>query len=438
MTDPIYQSTQPATLPAGFEVSVSLDSQGRAVQNVATGNGDPLLTVPYIGFNVDAFQRQRVSNTDTRLDVEFIYGKQPLIMDDISAGGGSTSHNANTRDVTLTLGASVGSAAAGLRQHWYNVYTPGNSQLIAITGTLNGASLGGSASYFLRSSISGSAVTTTYPQTGWDAASAGVNWSNSQIFLIDFQSLKVGRLRFALDRDGEAVQVGVIHNDNDRPGGYWQSANLPVYWRVFNSGSLSVTEIGYGDELNAAGFRFETPISASHTARAICATVKSEGGGALRDVAGLQFAAGNGATTATVGATMIPLMSIQVAASISGYLNRSIAIPEIVNFVTDQTIFWRLVRNSTLSGASWAAVDANSGVNFDITASAASGGIVIASGYAGAGGTRSAGQTIGLTGRVPLSLNAAGTTGDTLTVMAARVGTVNATVGAEIGWKELR
>lgn len=455
MTTVTYQSNAPATPPSGTAIKVTDNSglvQHVNVESLPAVTGEVTVSgsvaqagawevSPAAGMHLDAFSRQRVSNTDTRMDAQFTYDVNPNLFDTIFVSGGSASHDANLRAVYLTTGGSASGAASTLRQHYYNPYTPGNSQLVILTGTLNPdsrtfassvAEIGygdaanavgfrftsGSASVFLRSSISGSAADlTTVAQADWLAATSGVDWSKSQIFIIDFQSLAIGRVRFGLDRDGEIVPVAEIHNDNLRVGPYWQMAGLPVYWSVTNSAS------------------------AAETCRvlAVCATVKSEGGGKLYDLDGYARSASNGATTKTVSTTLIPLITIQVQTTFNSLANRGLVIPTELEISSDQSIHWQLLRNATVGGTSYAAANAAfSCVNVDTSGSAVSGGIVLASGFAGGGGTTRAQGVRSLTGRVPLAVNAAGTTGDTLTLAAIRIGTSNATVSGAISWKEIR
>lgn len=389
-------------------------------------------------FLSDAFQRLRVSNTDQRLDVEFIYDKQPLLFDEITGGTGSVSHNANSRDVTLAVGGTGGTALAGLYQHFYNPYTPGNSQFIAITGTLNAANIAGTAAVYRRSKVTGTVVEEVIPQSSWLSATSGVNWNYSQIFLIDFQSLKVGRIRFALDRGGLAVPVATIENDNERLGGYWQTANAPVGWNIYNTATNTITEVFYGDADNSVGFRFTSALDASQSMRAICATVKSEGGGDLLDIAGYKFAVGNGTTLRTVAATLLPVLSIQLKTTFGAGTNRGIVFPQAVAFQVDNPIYYEVLVNASLTGASFASVDANSLCNFDVAASAVTGGRRIAAGYAASGAVRAGANQFTLTGKAPLSVNYAGTTGDILTIAAVRTTASSSATGAVLEWKEVR
>ena len=127
-------------------------------------------------FDRDAFGRLRVSGTGNRLDVEFLYDKQPNYFDE-TTNNGTVTHNANSRDITLSLGDANNGSFAKMAS--YPVpYTPGNSQLVEITGVLDNAALGGgTAEVFLRSSVSGSAVTKTVTQSKWAEFKSGIEWN---------------------------------------------------------------------------------------------------------------------------------------------------------------------------------------------------------------------------------------------------------------------
>jgi len=384
-------------------------------------------------FYNDAFQRLRTSDPDPRFDINFKYDKQPLVFQEITAGAGTATHNANARDVVLAVVDAVNASRAALCQRWYNVYTPGDSQFVIMTGTLNAANLaGGTVEIFLRSSVTGAVTEVTEDVT------AMANWQYSQIFVMDFQSLDVGRIRYALDRDGLVMSLGEITNDNTRETAYWQNPSLPVCYDVYNTATESVTEFRYGDAANAIGFRFRVPADANHYARAICASVKSEGGGGLLDLDGFPFTAGNGATTKTVAATLIPLASIQLKATFNSLTNRGLVVPQAYSFVTDQPIYYEIRVNPTLTNASFTSVSADSLVSVDVAATAVTGGRIISSGYIGAGGQRAGGTEKSITSKIPLSVDYAGTTGDILTICAIRSTNQSAAAGVSLEWREIR
>lgn len=400
--------------------------------NVSTSEQDS----PFI----DAFGRKRVSNTGQRFDTEFIYSKRPELMDEVIVTSATATHNANTRDITLAIVNTTTGTSAAMYSHYDVPYTAGNSQLIDITGTLNDADIvGGSASLFLRTKVSGSVAETTYAQAEWNKNIATtVDWTKSQILQIDFQSLKVGRIRFNLVRNGLPVNIHEITNDNIRDSGYWQSPSLPVYWRIYNDSNNTYAEMGYGDTENGIGIRYTLTKNANATMRAICATVKSEGGNDLISIEGMHRSIDNGVTSKTVSTTLIPILSIRVAATLNSLVNRMIGIVEGFNVLTDNPIRFAILYRPTLTNASWLSVDATwSGMEYDVSATAVTGGIRVDSGYVSAGRNTTTSSGASLLGKTLMSLGRTGTS-DILTIVAIRTGTTNAAVLADINWKEVR
>ena len=442
MTTVRYESaigTTAGAIPVNTEVATHpRASDGATVQDVFI---DPVNTVTVTredNLYNDAFHRLRTSNTDQRFDGDFSYDLSPLLFDNISATGTLT-FNANTRDVTLATASTSTAVTAGLRQHYANPYTKGNSQFIAMTGTLNGANIaGGRAEVFLRSKVTGAVVEEVIEQAAWMNITTDVNWNNAHIFVMDFQSLKVGRIRYGVEVDGSPVPVAYINNDNEREHGYWQLADQPAYWRQYNTADYTYTEIGYGDEDNAIGFRYRVPVNANQTMRAICATVKSEGGGDLHDIAGVKFAASNGVTARTVSTTYVPVLSIQVKATFNTYPNKGIVFPDSFSIVNDNALYYEVRINPTLTGGSFASVSADSLCNVNVTSTAVTGGRVVFADYAApaAAGVKSSGKT-GILDKIPLAVSALGV-GDILSICCIRNGTTNSATQAALNWTEVR
>lgn len=388
--------------------------------------------------SIDAFSRWRTSSDGNRLDVEFNYNTQDELIDQVTNGTGTIAHVANTRGVTLATGSTgTGNNAA---MYSYDVpYTPGNSQLVEITGTLDFAAIGGgTAQLFLRSSVSGSIVETVVDQSGWDLPSNDIDWADSQIFMMDFQSLKVGRVRYYLNRGGVATQVHEITNDNVRNTGYWQLATHPVYWRIYNDATYTYMEVGYGDTDNAIGFRYRIAANASATMSAICATVKSEGGDTLFNMAGYPRTISNGATAKTVSTTLIPLLSIRSKSTFNSITNKGLCIPRGFTVQTDNPIRLVIMRNVTLTGASWADVNTTrSFMEYDVSATTLSGGREIYSEYV-ATSKNTTGGASGSSGRSPLWYRrGTGATG-IVTLAAVRTSTTDASVLTSFNWEEIR
>lgn len=395
-----------------------------------------------VGFSdgpaLDAFGRLRTSSTANRFDLEFIYDKQPLLVDEVIGASGTATHNSSSRDVTLAVGAATASDSAELFSHFDIPYTPGNSQLIDITGTLNDADLSSTTvRFFLRSTVSGSTTTTYYEQANWDNTLADIDWTKSQILSMDYQSLKVGRIRAALVKGGVATPFLTIENDNLRDSGYWQTPTLPINWRIYNDATYTYAEMGLGDSSNGIGLQLRVAVNASATMRAICSTVKSEGGAALLDLPGFPMSASNVTTAVTVSSTLIPVLSIRVASTINSLTNRGLFLPTGYEIVGSNPMHYQILYRPTLTGPSWTAVDATySGMEYDITASAVSGGVVVDAGYF-ASGRNTLGSESALLDRVIMALGRTGTS-DILTLAAVRTTASDSSTYSAWKWREIR
>ncbi len=429
------QNDLPVTL-AGEAVIIG----GQPISVNAAITGQPINTsiAASDSAGIDAFGRWRTSGTGNRYDSEYIYNKQPLLVDEVISGGATATHNADSRDVTLAIVNATNATSAAHYSHIDVPYTPGNSQLVDVTGTLNLAGIaGGLTQLFVRTSVTGSVVTTTYDQASWTNPVADVNWATSQILSIDFQSLKVGRIRFNLVRGGGFVKLHEVTNDNVRAGGYWQSPSLPIYWRIYNDATYTYAEMGYGDTANGVGIRHRLAANAGATMRAICATVKSEGGVILAEMPGLPFSADRNVTPVTVSTTLIPIVSIRVAALFNGIVNRAVYIPEGFSIAGDNPMRYAILYRPTLTNASWNAVDAAySGMEFDVAATAISGGVRVDSDYFVTGRNVSS-NVRGTLGRLTMALGRTGTS-DILSLAAIRTGTTNSSAFGAISWREIK
>lgn len=388
--------------------------------------------------SIDAFGRWRTSSTGQLFDVEFIYDKQPALMDEVTSGGATITHNATSRDVTLDIVNATNGTSALFSQHWHNPYIPGNSQLIDITGTLNPEGIaGGTASIFLKDGIT--STETEIVQTNWNTNTVSdVDWSKSQIFMIDFQSLKIGRLRYYLVRKGLPIKVHEITNDNIRSGGYWQYPQQPLAWRIYNDATYTYMEIGYFNGSNGCGFRYKVPVNANATMRAICGTCKTEGGKDLFNISGFRYGIDNGTTKKTVATTLIPLLSIRPRTTFNSLNNHAITIPDSYVVQTDNPIRLVVIENGSLTGASFGNVDTNnSHVEYDTSATAISGGKILLSEYVGAGAKNSTVSGEGLIGKAVLAYGSDGVQ-DVLTLCAVRTTTTNADVLTGLSWREIR
>lgn len=415
------------------------DAQIHTLSSALDADGNVLPLVGMRAGMLDAFGRLRVSELGQRLDLEFLYNKQSEYCDETTSNGIAT-WNSSSRDITLSLSDANNGSFAKIES--YPVpYTPGNSHLIDITGVLDLAALGtGSAEVFLRTTVSGSPQTSTIAQSAWDRKTSGIDWSKSHIFTMDFQSLKVGTIRFGLVQNGVYVPVTQINNDNVRNTGYWQVPNQPVFWHLYTTGGITYMELGYGNDANAIGFRYKVTASDSATMKAICATVKSEGGRHLIDLPGLPHVATRGITAKTVSTTLVPLISIRPKSTFQSVENMILSLAKDVSLQVTQSVRFDVIHNGTLTGASWADVNtAESCMEYDVSATAVTGGHTLFSDYLyGAGTGANVGATSqSLLGKTPIWYRQDSVTG-ILTLAAIRTGGTDSSVLGAIRWEELR
>lgn len=368
----------------------------------------PLTSIPAINLTTldtiadnnglqDAFNALRVSQKYTVAQFRQIFDdadilntaeKQPYYFDNQETSGGGTATTFNINQASTTLSVSANTAGTRVRQskRWAN-YQPGKGGLVQFTGVLGTGGTGITKRYGLfyednvlffeqvagvlgvvvRSKASGSVVNTRTIQSAWNidpmdgTGPSGItlDQTKSQIFVIDFQWLAVGRVRFALEIDGMLYYVHESLHANRIVGVYMSTANLPIRVEISNDGTGGADSIAM-----------------------ICAAVNSEGG---QDRAGVSRVHDTDATPITLAntSTTYPLLGIRLRTT-----HRGLQVdPQTVSFLfktTPDTIKWTLQINPTLSGeATWANL-ALSGVqvatgNGTLTITAP--GIIIASDY---------------------------------------------------------
>lgn len=390
--------------------------------------------------NLDAYGKLRVSEAFSLFDCQTQYDKQPFLMDDILAGGGTTTFLSNESSVQLNVGTVSGDKVTRRSRQWIR-YQPSRSQQITMTGVLGSPKTNVSQriGYFennnglffeqtstgiavvRRTFVSGSIVNNSVPQASWNldtldgSGNAGnpsgkkLDTTKALIYTIDLQWLGVSRVRWGINFGDVFVYVHQFSASNVLNTVYMTTGNLPVTYELENTG-----------------------VSASTTTmKAICCAVNSEGG---TDHGGFIFAQ-SGALIASLGAR-VPVISIRPKLTFNGIVNRGQVIPlkfNALNLSSTAGSFWELVYNGALTGAAFASQSANSITEVDTSSSAILGGEIIGSGFAAVNSTEY--NIIEL--KYPLTLNAAGTVGDTLTLVASPIGG-NPKVDGALIWKELR
>lgn len=389
--------------------------------------------------NLDAFDRVRTSSPTTLFDTQFQYGLQPFLWESVLTATGTATHLPNESAVRLRVAASGDKV---IRQsHRYFRYQPGKSQAIVLTGLMGAikADTRQRLGYFdasnglffeqngtalrvvQRSSASGSPVDTAVNQASWNLdklngtgpSGLTLDTSKAQIFWIDLQWLGVGRVRMGFVINGVLIYCHQFLNANALATVYMTTANLPVRYELEMTGATTQTDL-----------------------LQICQSVISEGG--FETERGLPFSASNGITSISV-TTRRPILTIRPKTTFNSLVNRGLIVPmEAIALVGSGSAYFEIVYNGTLTGASFASVDAQSLTEVDVAASAIAGGTVTVSFFVSGGaiGARSPAGTSLLDKIQAITLNFDGTVPDTLTVVCTSF-TGSVTANASFNWKEI-
>lgn len=358
----------------------------------------------YITFsptNVDAFNRLVVAQPYTIFDSQnrFAIDNQ---FDTSTASGGSTTYLPNESTVRLNVTTTNGSEV--VRQTYRTMpYQPGKGLGLLATFTMNAGKTGlrqrvgyfntqngvflqqndTTLAFVLRSYTSGAPVDTTITQANWNGDKLDgtgpsgriIDVTKTQILAIDFEWLGVGDVRCGFFIDGQFVICHTFHNDNVQNAVYMTTAILPVRYEIRNTAGTA----------------------SSSSMKQICSTVYSSGG---YEQTSIDHVARRTTifTNIDTAATFYPIVSIRLASTALG----AIVLPNRVQFLptTSQNYEVALLKNPTLTGATWAAaVPTDANVEFDVAATAISSvGTIVQTDYVTASGSAGVSQTSAATG----------------------------------------
>jgi hypothetical protein len=318
------------------------------------------LTLENYGLGVaDAFGRARMSEPFTLFDSKLDKDNLPLLWDEsVDHTGSGTSAAYSKNEAAVTFGVSNATAGKVIRQTFQRFnYQPGKSQLIFLTGVLGQTTSGiisqigyfddndglffsheeGVAKVNTKSNVTGTPVTTSINQSAWsldrmDGAGGASNpsgvtldFTKTQIFVIDFEWLGVGNVRYGFVIAGKIIYVHEQDYANSAEDVYMSTAVLPIRYSLENTG---------------AGAAF------SQT-KQICSTVISEGGtnsfGILR-----HSETGDDPVDANAVGTQYALLGIKLQTtklnSVVDLVNASILA------TTADDYEWHLIINPTVAG----------------------------------------------------------------------------------------
>lgn len=341
------------------------------------------------GTAVDAFGRMRVAQPHTLFDSQHQDVENDK-WDTLITGSGTKTHLPNESAIKLEISTANNNSI--IRETLRVMpYQPGKSLLIMNTFAMgvpkanvvqrtgyfsanNGIYLendSGTNYLVLRSSVTGSVVENRVAQSNWNidrfdgngysgqgteiAHRTGLDVSKSNLFWLDIEWLGVGDVRCGFLVDGLLKTAHVFHHDNRNETTYMRSAILPLRYEIYNKGVTT----------------------SNTTMRQICSTVISEGGYN-------QINQTRSASTPLAGKNLTnginnPMVSLRLK---SDRLN-AVAIPVSADMYGLQaTAFkYRIYENVTsLTNASWTTTDSSSAVQYDLSATAMTGGTLLKEG----------------------------------------------------------
>jgi len=348
--------------------------------------------------NFDAFQRLRVSEVTTLIDIKQLHNKQPLLIDEILNGTATSIHSTDNAATTLETSAANDYV---IRQTFQRAnYQSGKSHYILMTfsGLNTQTNVNKKVGYFSSSTVApytadydgiflendgvnlyirvykNGTLTHSIVQSSWDdpmdgTGDSGVNldFSEMQIFAIDFQWLGAGRIRFYFEIAGQLVKAHQVLNANVESQVYMSSPNQPLRWEIRQSG--------------AGSGRFNQ----------ICSSVNSEGATNLIGKV-LSANSSNNDLQLTSSGTRYCAMGIRLKTT------HFDSVIDILNFdylaETNDPALWELVLNPTIGAGTFtytdvtdAAVQISVGNQTAGTPPTATGGTTLASGYVSGNGS---------------------------------------------------
>lgn len=358
----------------------------------------------YIQFPVgslDAFGRLQVASPYTLFDSQNRYAVDNQFAT-ATTGTGTTSFLTNEAAVKLEVTAGgVGSVA---RQSYRSLpYQPGKGLLVLATFVMDSSSsanltqrvgyfntqngvffqkIGGTVSFVLRSYVTGSASDArTVNQADWNGdkldgtGPSGITLdpSKAQILWMDFEWLGVGSVRCGFVINGVFYLCHTFNNANLISNVYMTTATLPMRYEITSTSAVAAS------------------------LKQICSTVISEGG---YEQASIDHVARRTTVFTTINTTanFFPIVSIRLASTALG----AVVLPNRIQFqpTTNQNYEIALIKNPTLTGATWAAtVPSDSNVEYDVAATAISAaGTIVQTGYISNSGGGGQSSTLSPTG----------------------------------------
>jgi len=384
--------------------------------------------------------KNRLKTSDYQVNFfnTFQYGKETDVWDESLVGIASAVHNPDISGITMSVGVTTGSKVIRQTKNVMR-YIPGRSASLSfairfetpVVGIRRRIGLfnetdgfffeddGGTYSCVIRNTTAGITTENRVTRDNWNSEKLdGNGWSQYtadatkiQMVNFDYEWYGAGQVKFNWVIGGEKINIHTFNTANELNRPWSSTPFLPIRCELENITGVAGTHYLYqgSNSLTQDGSSEKLGILVSQS-------------------------------TATTGRTMAsanvyyPILSIRLKAdSLTGIL----LLRSLQAATNDNTnVFWRLVENATLTGANWVNhPDPNSFAQYDLSATAMTGGTTLLSGFTIAGGA----SLVEVDRRADLQLGRSGigTISDTYTLACASPNTNKAAL-AVLNWIEQR
>jgi len=382
--------------------------------------------------------RLKVAPFQTVFFNTFQYGKETDVWDERVVGVATVNHDIYLSNCVLQVGSTSGSKVIRQTKNVMR-YIPGRAATLTFAIRLeqpkvgirrrfglfdeyNGAFFednGGTYSYVIRSTTSGITTETRVTRDNWNGEKFDGNGytgvtadpTKQQMISINYEWYGAGIVQFNWLMKNETIPSHTFDNSNTNNAVWCSTPFLPIRCEIENvtgvagthylyQGSNSLIQEGEPEKLGTL-LSISNPITG---------------------------------TTMVNANTFYPIISLRLK---SNNLTAVMLLRSLQAATNDNTnVYWRLIENTTLTGASWVNhPDPNSFIQYDTTATALSGGTTLINGFTVGGGS----QLIEVDNKASLQLGRSGigTISDTYTLACASPNTNKAAL-AVLNWIEQR
>ena len=421
VTQPVSAASLP--LPTGASTAAN---QATGNTSLASIDSKTLLTP----FGIPA-----VAAVHNVFESQFSFNKQTLVWDETLVTGGTNTLNTNTGAVDMVATTTSGSSVVFQTRRRIR-YNSSRSAVVKISANLGGLKAnsrrrvgqfdtnngvffeldGTTPEVVVRSNTSGSIVDTAVAQSAWNvdkfdgtgASGLTVDFSKHQLYVIEYGWQGIAQVRFGFYLNGLTYYCHYVNSANVLTVAYMKTANLPV--RLENT--------------NTAATASNTTLSTT------CVAVQNYG----------EDDDTEGQTRAFVRASLKTISSLPTYVPVLSVRLNSANLAAVVNIVkmpiygqTTDDIAWKIILNTTLTGATFASTVGY--VDIDSAATALSGGTDLDAGFVSvSGNTGSESADIFRIINNLLGVSLAGTS-DVLTLAAVSRNSP-ADVWAAVTWRE--